>query len=135
MPIGEPQPGGPLSENKTSLERGGKRGDERRESGPERQSPKERQLLIHQFGRNLLKPQSEIHRSEPRTLESRSAQPGRNVGRPAHNVPDQSAAVILNHEHYRALVDAKVIRGDPPPCRTVRDFVCLVERRFKTVAL
>src|SRR5262245_63240989 len=73
--------------------------------------------------------------SEPPALETCTTQAGDDVRRPPHDVPDQSRAVILNHENHGALIEAKVIGSHPPARRAVRHFIGLVERRFEAVAL
>src|SRR4029453_736580 len=49
----------------------------------------------------------------------------------AHDVPDQAGAVVLDHQHHRPLIDAEVVRGDPPAGRAVVHRKRLVERRLE----
>ena len=72
---------------------------------------------------------------QPAALETRAAQPLDDVGAAAHDVPDQTGAVVLDHEHDRALVHAEVVWGDPPSGRAVFHGEGLVERRLEAVGL
>jgi len=68
-------------------------------------------------------------------VKSRPAQSGHHVGRPAHNVPNQTGTVVLDHEDHWTLVDAEMVGSDPVVGRTIRHFIGLVERRLEAVAL
>src|SRR5262249_61671518 len=60
-------------------------------------------------------------------------QPRDEVGAAAHDVPDQAGAVVLHGQDDGALVDAEVVRRDPPAGRAVLDGEGLVERRLEPV--
>ena len=51
----------------------------------------------------------------------------------AHDVPDETRSVVLDHEHDRPPVDAEVVGRDPPTCRTLFHGEGLVEGRLKSV--
>src|SRR4029434_5043088 len=71
--------------------------------------------------------------SEPATLERRATQSLFQVGAAAHDLPDQSGPVVLDHEDHWTLVDSEVIRGDPPSRGAVRHRIGLVERGLEAV--
>src|SRR6476646_7624037 len=64
---------------------------------------------------------------QPAATESRSQQPGHDDGATAHDVPEQARPVVLDHQHDRTLIDAKVVRRDPPTGRNIRHRKRLVE--------
>src|SRR5262245_26998398 len=51
--------------------------------------------------------------SEPAAADARAAQPVSDVRALAGQAPDQLAALVLDHEHDRALVDPEVPGRDP----------------------
>src|SRR5262245_60094471 len=72
------------------------------------------------YSRRTVSPGSQPTSSEPPALKPRPAQAGHDVLGVAHDVPDQSGAIVFDHENHRPLVDAKVKRRDPPARRAVR---------------
>src|SRR4051794_29523729 len=72
--------------------------------------------------------------SQPSAGEPGPPQPRSEVRRSASDVPDQTGAIVLDHERHRTLVDPEVMRRDPPASRAVRHDVRLIERRLESVA-
>src|SRR5262245_49183557 len=66
-------------------------------------------------------------RSQPPAGEPGPPQPRDDVGGPAHDIPDQAGAVVLDGQDDGALVDAELVRRHPPAGRAVVDAERLVE--------
>jgi hypothetical protein len=66
-------------------------------------------------------------RLEPAATESRPQQSGNDDRATAHDAPQQARPIVLDHQHDRTLIDAKVIRRDPPTGRSFRRRKRLVE--------
>src|SRR4029077_5481546 len=65
--------------------------------------------------------------------KSRPPQSGDYRRTAAHDVPEQSGPVVLDHQHDRSLIDAEVTRRDPPTRRAIRHGKRLIERRLEPV--
>src|SRR5262245_24704742 len=65
------------------------------------------------YSRRTVRPGSQRTSSEPPALKAGPAQADHDVRRPAHDVPDQSGAVVFDHQDHWPLVDAKVEWRDP----------------------
>src|SRR5678816_2284338 len=50
---------------------------------------------------------------QPTAGEARALQAATNVRIALHQLPDETAAIVLDHRHDRALVDAEVVAVDP----------------------
>jgi hypothetical protein len=72
-------------------------------------------------------------RLQPTPRKACPTQPGQYRRATARDVPEQTRAVILDHQHHRTLIDAEVIRGDPPGGRTLVHRKRLIERRLEPV--
>ena len=72
-------------------------------------------------------------RLQPASGKARPTQTGHDRRTMAHDVPQQPGAVILDHQHHRPLVDAEVIRRNPPAGRAVFHCEGLIERRQEPV--
>src|SRR5215510_7701030 len=59
---------------------------------------------------------------EPAPSESRPFQSHNDRRATAHNVPEQTSPIVLNHEHDWPLIDAEMIGRNPPACFAIRDF-------------
>jgi hypothetical protein len=64
---------------------------------------------------------------QPAAREPCPPQPGDNIGAAAHDLPDQTAAVVLDHQRHGPLVDAEVVGRHPPAGRAVLHPERLVE--------
>src|SRR4029434_7835605 len=72
-------------------------------------------------------------RLKPTALKSRPPQSGDDRRAAAHDVPEQSGPVVLDHQHDRSLIDTEVIRRDPPTSRAIRHGKRLIEGRLESV--
>src|SRR4029450_6930969 len=72
-------------------------------------------------------------RLKPTTAKSRPPQSSDDRRTAAHNVPEQSGPVVLDHQHDRSLIDAEVTRRDPPTRWAIRHGKRLIERRLEPV--
>src|SRR5260370_40810268 len=54
---------------------------------------------------------------QPAAGEPCAPEPRDNVGAAAHEIPDQTAAVVLDHQRHGPLVDAEVVWRHPPAGR------------------
>src|SRR3954466_5197348 len=72
-------------------------------------------------------------RLEPTATKSRACEPGDDRRTAAHDVPEETGPVILDHQHDRPLINAEVVRRHPPPCRAVRYLERLIKRRAEPV--
>ena len=64
---------------------------------------------------------------EPTSAESRPPQPTNDRRAAAHDVPEQSGPVVLDHQRDRPLIDPAVIRRDPPTCWAIPPSQRLIE--------
>ena len=62
-----------------------------------------------------------------------AAQAGQHRHAPAHDVPEQARAVVLDHQHHRPLVDPEVVRRNPPAGRAIVHRERRVERGLEPV--
>src|SRR4029450_4521675 len=72
-------------------------------------------------------------RLKPTAAKSRPPQSSDDRRAAAHDVPEQSSPVVLDHQHDRPLIDAEVIRRDPPTRLAIRHGKRLIERRLEPV--
>src|SRR4029450_13197559 len=72
-------------------------------------------------------------RLKPTTAKSRPPQSSDDRRTAAHNVPEQSGPVVLDHQHDRSLIDAEVTRRDPPTRWAIRHGKRLIERRLEPI--
>ncbi len=55
---------------------------------------------------------------QPASGKACPTQTGQDWRATAHDLPQQSGAMILDHQHHRTLIDTEVIRRNPPAGRT-----------------
>src|SRR4029450_907910 len=72
-------------------------------------------------------------RLKPTAAKSRLPQSSDDRRAAAHDIPEQSGPVVLDHQHDRPLIDAEVIRRDPPTSRAIRHGKRLIERPLESV--
>src|SRR5678815_5158334 len=70
---------------------------------------------------------------KPTAPKSSPQQSGDHSGTTAHDVPEETRPIILDHHNDRPLIDSEVIRCDPPTSRTIRDNKRLIERRLEAI--
>src|SRR4030095_16464768 len=70
---------------------------------------------------------------KPTAAKSRPPQSSDDRRAAAHDVPEQSGPVVLDHQHDRPLIDAEVMRRDPPTRRAIRHGKRLIERRLEPI--
>src|SRR5208282_813414 len=70
---------------------------------------------------------------QPASGKACPTQTGQDWRATAHDLPQQPGAMILDHQHHRTLIDAEVIRRNPPAGRTAFYGERLIERRQESV--
>src|SRR5271167_2599269 len=70
---------------------------------------------------------------QPAAREPGAPQPGDHRQAAAHEVPDQTGAVILYHQYHRPLIDTELVWRYPPARRAAVHAERLVERALESV--
>src|SRR6476660_4135498 len=71
---------------------------------------------------------------EPAAFEAGAPESDSQLPAAAHRRPDQAGAMVLDHEHGRALVDAEMVRRDPADPTDVASEE-RIERRLEAVRI
>src|SRR4030095_8093070 len=72
-------------------------------------------------------------RLKPTAVKSRPPQSSDDRRAAAHDIPEQSGPLVLDHQHDRSLIDAEVIRRDPPTGPAIRHDKRSIERRLEPI--